>query len=168
LGDSFDRSVATSQTYQSIPKKFKGANLMKQKLTTQQYQTYIRIKKLLSTYDVINFSEKMIYIEHTPFQELKDLITNIENENSLVSKTKKYIPNFFKEWQKLHDDLTKANEDRIEEEQSQSKSKSGFEFSFIYHMYEIQCRFFRSILQDYVNYIEKKFNPTDETVEIHD
>lgn len=140
---------------------------MKQTLTTQQYQAFIRIKKLLITYDEINFSKKMIYIEDTPFKELEDLMTKFENENSLVSKTKKYIPNFFKAWHKLYYDLKKANQERIEEEQLQYTSKTGFEFSFIYQIYEIPCRSFRSKLQDYINYIEKKFKLPEQTTEIH-
>ncbi|PJZ36995.1 hypothetical protein CH354_07695 [Leptospira levettii] len=141
---------------------------MKQQITTLQYQTYIRIKKLLSNYDEINFSKRMIYIEDKPFKELEELMTKIENENSLVSKTKKFIQNFFKEWHKLHFELNKANQYRIEEEQSQYNSNSGFEFSSICHLYEFSCRIFRSKLQDYINYIENKFKLPEQTAEIQE
>ncbi|MCW7498453.1 hypothetical protein ND860_18095 [Leptospira levettii] len=130
---------------------------MKKELTEDQINIFQKIKTLIMKYDANQFTEKMIFIEESPFSELKTLMNEIGDGQSLIPKTKSFTKKLLKEWDKLQKSLNEANEQRIEEAQAKIRSTTGFEFSSISILYGMECKFFRETLNEYVEYVEIKY-----------
>ncbi|MCW7512094.1 hypothetical protein [Leptospira levettii] len=130
---------------------------MKKDLTESQRTIYIKIKELLDKYPKPEFSKRMIYIEEPEFLELSNLMQDIGDGNHLIPKTKLFVKKLLDEWQSLFESLQSANKDRIAEELNPSINDNGFGFSSMSILYELGCTFFRNKLQEYTDFIEKKY-----------
>ncbi|TGL76895.1 hypothetical protein [Leptospira jelokensis] len=131
---------------------------MKKDLTESQRTIYIKIKELLDKYPKPEFSKRMIYIEEPEFLELYNLMQEIGDGNDLIPKTKLFVKKLLDEWQRLFESLKFANKDRIAEELNPLRKNDGFSFSSMVYFYELGCTSFRNKLQEYSDFIEKKYD----------
>ncbi|PJZ89076.1 hypothetical protein [Leptospira levettii] len=131
---------------------------MKKELTESQKAIYIKIKELLNKYQKPDFSKRMIYIEEPAFLELYNLMQEIGDGNDLIPKTKLFVKKLLDEWLRLLESLQSANKDRIAEELNPSSNDNGFGFSSMSILYELSCTSFRNNLQEYTDFLERKYD----------